>query len=299
MQRAPLLALLTVFALNAEGQTWCSPGATWTYGTDAFGIFGYQQYSYAGDTALGGLTGHRIAGQGAMSYFGQTQVDYWSNSLSFITGLQGDVVTLWSNTDQSWDTLFWMGAVPGDGWLRAPGLYGTCDPLDSVVVMDTSTVILDGMPLRRWEMAQVWSGGTTCSTVFTERLGWLLAFEPFPACLIVDGPTGLRCYSDEDISVSFFSFGCGSLVGTSETSTEEENLVYPNPGTDHFTIELPSYCQNATVILLDATGREVLHDVLRSDANSVRTSSLKPGLYSYLVFAKDGGKLGHGRWIKE
>ncbi|MBL0045689.1 MAG: T9SS type A sorting domain-containing protein [Flavobacteriales bacterium] len=85
----------------------------------------------------------------------------------------------------------------------------------------------------------------------------------------------------------------------SRTTDPGSHPDYPNPGTDNFTIELPSRDQQATVILLDATGREVWREVLRKEANNVHTSSLELGLYNYRICAKDGGLLGHGRWIKE
>ncbi len=288
-----LLCFSALFTWNVYPQSWCPPGATWTYGTDAFGLFGYQQYSYVSDTVLGGLTGQRITGQGAMSYFGQSQVDYWSDTIGFVTAMDVDVIAIWSAEDLDWDTLFWMGAVPGDGWLRRNGTYGSCDPRDSIVVIDTSTIILDGLPLRQWEVEQRWAGGSMGSISFTERIGWFWNFEPYPACLIVDGPSGMRCYSDQDISVSFANYGCESLVGVEETSDITALSVFPNPGTDHFTLQLPQ--GKHMVEVFDATGRRVLTEQVEGGTAWVDPSALLVGLYLIRVDGKGACR----RWAKE
>lgn len=227
--RPLLFAFFVLPSTFTFGQNWCPPGATWTYGTDMFGLYGYQQYTYVGDTMVGGQLGHRIDGQGAMSYFGQPQQDHWSTPNAFITGSVGDLVTIWSPTDQRWDTVFWMGAAPGDGWLRPAGLFGPCEPPDSIVVVDTSTVVVDGLPLRKWVVEQRSSGTGSSITDFTERIGWFWNFVPFPACMIVDGPVGLRCYSDEDISVSYHAFGCNSLAGMDDHSDPHRSAPAPAP----------------------------------------------------------------------
>ncbi len=288
-----LLCLSALFTWHACAQSWCPPGATWTYGTDAFGLFGYQQYSYVGDTVIGGLNGQRITGQGAMSYFGQSQVDYWSDTIGFVTALDGDVIVIWNANDQDWDTLFWLGASPGDGWLRRNGPYGSCDPRDSLVVVDTSVVVFDGLSLRQWTVQQHWAGGTNWGQNFTERLGWDSSFEPFPACLIVDGPSGMRCYSDQDISVSFSTFGCESLVGMGELGRQADLSAFPNPGTDHFSFQLPM--GKHMVEVFDATGRMVLTQQLEGSSARVDTGALSVGLY--LVRVDGNGAI--ERWVKE
>lgn len=288
-----LLCVSALFTWSTCAQSWCPPGATWTYGTDAFGLFGYQQYSYVSDTVLGGLTGQRITGQGAMSYFGQSQVDYWSDTVGFITAVDVDVIAIWSVEDMDWDTLFWMGAVPGDGWLRRNGPYGSCDPRDSLVVVDTSVVVFYGLSLRQWTVEQRWAGGITGTLHFTERIGWDWSFEPLPACLIIDGPSGMRCYSDQDITVSFTNFGCESLVGMGELGMEAGLPAFPNPGTDHFTLRLSP--GNHMVEVFDATGRSVSMQQLGGGTSRVDTRTLPVGIY----LVRLDGKGAVGRWAKE
>jgi hypothetical protein len=256
-----------------------------------FGMFGFQQYTYVSDTVLGGLTGHRIDGSGATSYQGFPDVDTWYTPAAYITAQDHDVILVWSNTDQQWDTLFWTGAVPGDGWVRADGVDGACDPADSIVVIDTSTVVVDGIPLRKWTIDQRW-GGFLYNNIqdFVERIGWYWNFLPFPACIAVDGPSGMRCYSDQDISISYVPYGCESLLGIAGTAENNGYLVSPDPGDDHFTIELRDGSHELQ--LIDALGRSVAR-LKSSGRTTVNTSDLQPGCY----WVKVDGRL-CSRWIK-
>ncbi|MEZ4791731.1 MAG: hypothetical protein R2811_17155 [Flavobacteriales bacterium] len=77
---------------------------------------------------------------------------------------------------------------------QARWTYGDCDPPDSLVIADTSTVVYDGLALRQWTVEQRTNGVSMFTETFTERLGWTMNFSPYPACIIVDGPVGMRCY---------------------------------------------------------------------------------------------------------
>lgn len=293
--RATLLPL-SWLPLLACAQSWCPPGATWTYGTEFISLYGYAQYTYVSDTTLGGQLGHRIDANGAMSYFGQTGVNYWSQPIAAITAQIGDVVSLWSDTEQTWDTLFWLGAVPGDSWIRRGGPYGDCDPPDSLVIVDTTTVVFDGLPLRRWTVDQRTDGVSMFTETFTERLGWTMNFSPYPACIIVDGPVGMRCYSDQDITVSFTGLGCETLVGINDREATARLSVFPNPGTDRFTLPLSE--GDHTITLFDATGRIVLQQRTTDARLVIATEALPAGLYRIAVRDEQGAGSG-ATWVKE
>jgi hypothetical protein len=282
--------------LLVSAQTWCPPGATWTYGTDFFGLYGYSQYVYVSDTLVGGQLAHRIDAQGAMSYFGQTQTDQWSQPIAAITAQIGDVVSSWSDAAQAWDTLFWLGAVPGDSWIRRGGPNGDCDPPDSLVIVDTTTVVYNGLALRQWTVEQRADGMTMFIETFTERLGWTMNFSPYPACIIWDGPVGMRCYSDQDISVNFTGLGCETLVGIDERAASLSLSVLPNPGTTHFTLDLPPGPH--TITLFDATGRMVLQRRTTDARPMIDTEGLPAGLYRITVRDERGGAMG-ATWVKE
>ncbi|MCU0320582.1 MAG: T9SS type A sorting domain-containing protein, partial [Flavobacteriales bacterium] len=293
--RATLL-LVALLPLMAYTQSWCPPGATWTYGSDFLGFYGYSQYVYVSDTLVGGQLAHRIDAQGAMSIVGQTQVDEWSQPIAAITVQIGDVVSLWSHTEQAWDTLFWLGALPGDAWLRADGLTGGCDPPDSLVIVDTATVVYDGFTLRQWTVAQRADGMTMFTETYTERLGWTMNFSPYPACIIWDGPVGMRCYSDQDLSLSFTNFGCETLLDIAERGVSGSLTIFPNPGTTHFTFDLPVDLHTITV--MDATGRVVLEQRTADGRPVIGTEALPAGLYRITVRDEHGAVSG-ATWVKE
>jgi hypothetical protein len=288
-----------LFASFSMAQSWCPPGATWTYGIAFIGTYGYQQYSYAGDTILGGHTGQRIAMEGAMQYWPDyTPVNEFSNPLALITSLQNDVVMLWSSDTLSWDTLLWLGALPGDHWQRAHAIPGVCDPMDDILVTDTTTIVVDGVPLKQLTIEQRWAGGYQESSTITERIGWNWNIILWEACMIVDGPAGMRCYSDQDISYSTHPFGCTSLVGMSEVEERPAIQLLPNPGNDHVTVDVPSAVADRTFILFDPQGRELLREHLISERAAVNTEHLRPGIFPWKVIATDGAVLGQGRWVK-
>lgn len=290
--RASLLSVL-LLPLLACAQSWCPPGATWTYGLDAFGSYGYEQYTYAGDTSLGGLPGQRIDLLVGMSSFFNEQQDFNHYPASLITGLHGDVVSQWSDVYQGWDTLFWLGAVPGDVFSRPFASTDDCDPLDHFMISDTTSVSIDGLLLRKWTVARLWAGTDYGALYFTERIGWEWSMVPYPVCMAVDGPAGLRCYSDEDIDASFFSFGCTTLVGMDETRKEDSLELFPNPGSDQFTLSLPPGPH--TITLFDATGRVVLEQRTAEERPVVGTALLPSGVYVVRV-DDDVRPL---RWVKQ
>jgi hypothetical protein len=290
------LLLLALLPLLVSGQSWCPPGATWTYGSDFLGFYGYSQYVYVSDTLVGGQLAHRIDAQGAMSIVGQTQVDEWSQPITAITAQIGDVVSLWSHTEQAWDTLFWLSAVPGDGWIRPAGLYGPCDPPDSLVIVDTTTVVYDGFTLRQWTVAQRADGMTMFTETYTERFGWTMNFSPYPACIIWDGPVGMRCYSDQDLSLSFTNFGCETLLDIAERGVSGSLTIFPNPGTTHFTFDLPVGLHTITV--MDATGRVVLEQRTTDGRPVIGTERLPVGIY-HITVRDEQGEVTGATWVKE
>jgi hypothetical protein len=291
--RTALLALSIFVSSFLNAQSWCPPGATWTYGIDFVGEYGYQQYTYVGDTVLGGYTGQRIASLTALQYWPDyTPITYYNYPLVAITSLQSDVVMLWSGTLNSWDTLLWFGAVPGAHWQRAHAQPTECDPMDRIIVQDTSTVIIDGLPLKHLDIGHEWNGGINWTSTITERLGWAGGFIIFPACIIVDGPTGMRCYSDDQISSGGVPYGCTSLMGLADSHANAIRLS-PNPGTDQFTLWLPS--GHHTITLFDTMGRVALQERTKIELATIGTTHLSPGIY--IVRIDDGSS--PVRWVKE
>ena len=68
--------------------------------------------------------------------------------------------------------------------------------------------------------------------------------------------------------------------------------IFPNPGTSHFTLQLPGGVH--TIEVSDTTGRRVLNERTSLQQPTIGTANLAPGLYHVRV--DDGPPL---RWVKQ
>ncbi len=282
----PFALLLALLPTMAHAQSWCPPGATWTYEA-GMSLAGFHRMTYTHDSVVAGYPAQVIDRYSAIQYpqpppgptfGGPPYITYYP--VVVITREENEVVYTWQGG--AWDTLYWFGAVPGDHWYPAHINDTICQPL---VVSDTSTLIIDGMALRRLEVA-----GTTV----IERVG--CTWDMFLYCpnLIIDGPMGMRCYSDDEISYQLVSGACEQLVGMEEKE-QAGTHVFPNPGTTHFTLDLTPGPH--TVSLYDATGRMV-HQQRTSDPRPVvHSGELPAGLYRIIVHQEEGGVRGT-TWVK-
>ncbi|MCB0793745.1 MAG: T9SS type A sorting domain-containing protein [Flavobacteriales bacterium] len=283
VKRILLAASIAMTAQCGTAQSWCTPGATWTYEAGLF-LAGFIRMSYTHDTVVAGHTAQIIDRYSAIqypqpppgpTYGGPPVVGY--TPIAVIARFEEDVVyTLGGGV---WDTLYWFAAVPGDRWHPAHVNDTTCQPL---IVTDTSTIIVDGLPLRRLEV----SGNTVI-----ERIG--STWDMFLYCpnWILDGPTGMRCYSDDDISFQLVPGACEQFVGIDEQAGIQVH-AYPTPGNDRFTLRLP-------------TGTHLLH-VCDLAGHSVFTGRVSNGIPidasawptgNYLLRLPE---LGHAlKWMKE
>ena len=284
-----LLALLLSVIPEARAQSWCPPGATWNYHINAWMTDGSVIRTYTGDTMIDGWNAQCIHEQGE-------QLTYWNNDTILInrtsfTSVQDSVIYLrgvWGGM-AVWDTLFRFDAQIGDRWFP-PGADSVCmDGLAGMLeVMDTATVIVDGLPLRTWDLAYLdgagapfWEAGTVI-----ERLGYLFGLTILPGtCIIIEYGESLRCYEDDQMEyhASGWTYDCSSTSGFAELATRVLRPV-PNPGTDTFCLEL-AFGQNE-ITILDGVGRVVAKERVGGGVVRMDTASLVPGVY--LVRASDG-----------
>jgi hypothetical protein len=212
-----------------------------------------------------------------------------------ITSTGNGTVNIWSHTEQTWDTLYWFSAVPGQSW--RPAHYDDhCDPPDLIVVTDTGSVVIDGVSLRYLELIQTWEDNEYVIGRVVERLGWSHWLTLFPGCMAVDGPGGLRCYSDNEISYTSptWDFGCMSLADVVEIGSNKVP-IFPNPGTDHFTLQLPPGPHQ--LALFDAQGRQVLRQLLSEERPVISTAYLPSGIY-HIHITDRYGRISGQRWVK-
>ena len=184
----------------ASAQAWCPPGAVWKYaGLPLPGqcIASEDIFVFLGDTIVDGYEAQRIVRT--------TQVVWQGDLITYpavtnVTRTNGEVV--WGWNANAWDTLYWFTAQPGDQWQSA--WLGAVCPDHRWHVLDTSTVIIGGIPLRAVE-AEIRANNIPIeypTRTFIERIGggggYLFPDTP-PCAEVIECVSSLVCYQDDEI----------------------------------------------------------------------------------------------------
>ncbi len=302
--RAALIFLALLPSL-ACAQSWCPPGAMWHYEFDDPNSTGSWDKTYVGDTLIDGYQAHRIVATGVYILDPGTP----SEIIIPVTGEEFttlvDSLLLVRIEDAPipvWDTLLRFDALPGDRWY-VPGHDIICSEISSwdlLEVMDTGHVVVNSIALRYWDLGHYitpdqfqWSG--RCF----DRLGFPGVLVPLPSCGVMTEGFVSSCYRDDELifpSPILPSDWCGLPLNTAESEKVQGAVPTPNPGTDHFTLQLPPGVH--TVEVVDAMGRTVLREQAANSTTRMATGSLPAGAYSVRVVERDGS-LRTMRWVKE
>lgn len=294
MRRISTLLILLI-GTGVSAQTWCAPGAEWTYGFANQQASGITHAWYSGDSLLGGYNAQRID-QTIHAYqpvfpFGQA---FTQELVPLFTRTENGVVYIWDQLSVTYDTLMWFAAVPGQRW----NLHHQ-DGSTWFNVLDTGTSVVQGIPLHFLVVEE--PNFLFATDTLRERIGSDLFYIDPMETLLIDWTTGwLHCYRDNAIDAFHgtqwtWSVDCDFTVGLPE-ATGTMSLPFPNPGSDQFTVQLPGGMH--TVELFDATGRRVLSEST-VDANvRIGTEALPSG--AYFVRVTDAlGSVGRSTWMKE
>lgn len=280
-----------------EAQQWCPPGAEWSfdYHNVLGGHEGYLHVEYAQDTLLNGLSAQCLDAH-VRAYDHNTAGYFDLPHRRLITSFDGDMVGLWDDHHQDFDTLFRFDAAPGDRW----GIPWH-PSFSSLVVTDTLHTVIDGVLLRQVVVGFDQPGSLFSDTVM-ERIGALSMYiDPFYTVML-DGPVGrLRCYTDLEIQHirPGAELGCFSLLSVNEYAAGGPS-VYPNPGRDRIRIGIPAELVPATwqVSIFDARGVLVMDQRLLDGGGWINTGGITPGLYTIKLHGPDSGTY-HFRWVRE
>lgn len=283
MTRPFWTSILLCSAGWVNAQSWCAPGATWTYtNTDNWVFDGMARYAYVGDTIMAGVSAQIITLH-TEGHFWPLDTIIVGDGQRFFTRIEADRIDLWTGAE--FDTLFDFAAVPGDHWfVNAPD---GVEPFLTMTVLDTGHVTIDGMQLRFFS--------TTDGDTIVERLGSLhYHFVPW-AQFIIDASNGpLRCYGDVELDYlsPAWSVGCASITDV-HASIRKPSVMRPNPGNDRLELSLPQAAHLIT--LVDALGHTVLWQRGNGECIVIDTSALRAGVYLVRV-DEDTSFV---RWIKE
>lgn len=289
MLRRSISLLVLVLTLTCQAQNWCPPGAKWTheYADVLGGYFGVQRVEYVGDTVLGGYVAQRLDQTHVVAPWGTTDYAPYS-TLSLFTRYDNDIVFIWDNVS-TYDTLFWFGSEPGDHW-RAPGWPD--DGNIVLTVVDTATVDIDGVPLRRLVVEPF--PGLPIDTLY-ERIGGQFLYLNGWTWFVTDMPwNGLMCYSDQEIEYAVPGVSeCGFTLSVADVVHAKENEPFPNPGTDHFTLSLPPGPH--TIAVFDGSGRLLSQQRTKDLRTVIDTAHLPAGIYAVRVDDSPRSM----RWVKK
>ncbi len=298
--------VLFLFSTGAYAQSWCPPGATWIYNSNGAWLEGQTRYTYAGDTVVDGFAGQRLERRNLVippPWAGDTMYVY--NGPALVTRTQPGMVFWWIPEAQEWDTLYWFSALPGDrwtpGWEQQPE---NCADGTYLMVLDTGATVVDAISLRTLTVARYIDGDAVGDSPFTimERVGnadgYIVPVPP-AVCIVDEVGNTLGCYSDDEIGYPTSGSPCELTLAVAEINAIDPASwsVSPVPFQDHFTVR-SAMPRNATVILLDRTGRELLSMPFHGTALEVDPGQLPAG--SYVLRMVDArGTLGHRMVIKE
>jgi hypothetical protein len=79
----------------------------------------------------------------------------------------------------------------------------------------------------------------------------------------------------------------------------DQVLLVPNPGNDRVDIQVAHAPAGSWLVMVDATGHEVMRLALTDTRLQVGTARLASGLYGFRVVGADGTATAYGTWVKE
>jgi len=218
-----------------------------------------------------------------------------------ITSIQDGVLWGWSQGQQWWDTLMCYDCDLGAYWTSP---IANCSNNNRMVLQDTGRVTVDGMDLKYWDIQYLYSPYEVDTFEYIFRHVDRLGIDPWrfatPYCQWGDvSEYYLRCYEDDEIQ--FHSAAYEALYGPacdlSATILQPEKtlaaLPFPNPGTDHFTLN--NVTPGATIQVFDAMGKCVHKQRSTGTVMRIDASGSAPGVYHIRI----SNNAHVQRWMKQ
>ena len=276
-------------------QSWCPPEARWKYDMGhPWGFTSENLIFCGGDTLINGDLATKIMRSTITTQLMGFDTLLTSTGLYVITRENQGVIYQWSHNEFSWDTLFWFSANPGDHWTPPFADLDNCPGL-KLHVLDTSTVVVDGVPLRQLHVQQFDEIFEYSDQFFIrERFGYYnMYFHFIPTCEgIFECYCQFLCYSDTEI----YPGGCDHTLDLNEESLDNGIELYPNPGNDSFILRSTSN-ERTTIQICDMTGRLIEGPIEFFDHVQMDMSDSPPGIY--LVTLQSVSTPMVKRWIKQ
>ena len=285
MKHFVLLQFLLASGLASNAQSWCPPGAQWIYDMGSPWTAALAQFTYAGDTIVDGYPAQRIDRIQHMT-FPVNEVWDWG---PFFTRTNGDVVWEWNGAE--WDTLYWFSALPGDSWQPFWFDWDDC-PDHAWLVVDTSTTVVSGIPLRTLfvVLTELGEPTGTASRMIYERIGGGGGYgfpDLAPCGNIIECYCTFSCYQDDDITPQ--GGPCALPLGVVERA-DPGLVIHPVPASETLTISAPLHTRLESIDLIGMDGRTVLSMAQGiGPSTTLDVQQLPNGIY--VVHARTGNGL--------
>lgn len=283
-----LTLLIIIFSLQTIfAQTWCAPGAKWTYSYANNGENGYVELNFTQDTLINSINCKRLFITKYVKYYNlpDTVIYYGSE----ITYEQNGVVYI--RTGTNYDTLYNFNALIGDHW----DMVRFNDSTSKITVLDTGTIVINSIPLKFLAVNLHYGGNFPFDYQDTiiERIGfkasYYIASDRYYAGLDGNVGGGLRCYSDDNFNTykPFYTHACDYIyVGINEIEKESSITIYPNPTSNSITINTDNIFGKITSIeFYNSFGQPIL---VPRQTNTIDITELPIGLYFIKVTNSQG-----------
>lgn len=279
-----------LLVLNTFSQVWVNPNAVWTYNYSGVAEGGTFRWRYTHDSIIQGRTVQVLKAekhQFVMDQFGQMH-GYFQAYGNHYTSVSGDTVFYLKN-DQFY-VLYNFGANIGDQWIVAENPNADfCNPVSSVKVSDTGSVLINGQIKRSITLETLTTGEFGIDGTAVEGIGLVLGSSnigmfpggrdcPLSGILNEWYMINFRCFSDDVLGLyNPGSFDCDYLTVSMNEKDLEQLTIFPNPSNGIIKIE--NVNSKTELRLTDLSGKMVLIQEISPEQNSVDISHLLDGTY--------------------
>lgn len=294
-----LFALISV----SSAQSWCPPGATWSFRLSNIYMQyenGYLEFKNTQTITVNGITCNQLIGNrfGRMGWQGNMPL---SPITYTVVTYENNGVIFYQTGPQRFDTIANFNAGIGGGWyvngwdsscVKHPPIF---EPRKKIVVLDTGHTQINGFSLK--SLTVTTTAQNTSTYTIVERVGPLKGFLHQYYCCASDCWNYLgdfNCYKDDGFGIySKPGVSACNFVSVKETSQTLKNVqIYPNPVNEILTIELNLFDESGKFVITDVLGQTVLvKGVKRQDLLEPRyqldVSELKEGIYFLQVLSRE------------
>lgn len=294
--QSSLLTILLCVPLLVFGQSWCPPGAHWSYSLSTFGGGGFAHYMYEKDTVIDGTNCKKLLG------YSEIQSTVPGPPFAQFTYESNDTVFFF--LDGIFKPVYYFNAALGDT-IEVPLLNQPCGDMLKIVVDSVSTLQVQGHNLRYYRATYDDSTTSPTSIHVVERFGTINEGMIPKAFCEGFGSTFMQtlgCYQDNTISEYQVTPGitCEYYfpTGIAENAALAASItLLPNPATASLSINTGNNSIKQYEVV-NIEGRVLITGTLETRNILIDVSAFPTGIYLVKLQLQDGQYI-LKRFVKE